>query len=163
MVKKYSWLTLVVLGFVSLQSFGQDLKTGPGIGIYPTGTETGLGYRSSRTNRWTIDVRITKANAFTEPKGGTLINEVSWIYRIAYYERVRFHAGIGARADWNFDKTQSHRFGVVTPLGVEAFPFPFQNAGLFFEAALFATRASSGNVNVGIRTVAGFVFYFVKK
>ncbi len=162
-MKKYSELLLVVFLFAFAPGFSQDLKTGAGIGIYPTGTETGLGYRSSRTNRWAIDVRVTKANAFTEPKGGTLINEASWIYRIAYYERVRFHAGIGARADWNFDKTQSHRFGLVTPLGVEAFPFPFQNAGLFFEAAPFATRASSGNINLGIRTVAGFVFYFVKK
>ena len=100
-MKKYSGLLLIVFLYAFAQGFSQDLKTGAGIGIYPTGTETGLGYRSSRTNRWVIDVRITKANAFTEPRGGTLINEASWIYRIAYHERVRFHAGVGARADWN--------------------------------------------------------------
>ena len=143
--------------------FAQEQKTGFGIGIYPTGTETGLGFRSSKNNHWAIDVRITKANAFTNPSGGSVINEASFVWRLAYYEKVRFHMGLGGRADWNFDRNQSHRFGFVTPIGVEAFPFPFQNAGLFFEAAPFCTWTDGGNNNVGVRTVAGFIFYFLKK
>jgi hypothetical protein len=137
--------------------------TGVGIGIYPTGTETGFGFRSAKNKHYTIDVRVTKANLFTNPEGGTIINEASWLYKIAYYERVRLHAGMGLRADWNLDKTAAHRYGFVTPLGIEAFPFPFQNAGLFFEAAPFCTWNNERNTNLGVRTVAGFVFYFVRK
>ena len=143
--------------------FAQTQKTGPGIGIYPTGTETGFGYRSSKNARWVVDARITKANLLLHPDNGSFINELSLVYRIAYYEKVRFHLGLGGRADWNFGNHLPHRFGVVTPVGVEAFPFPFQNAGLFFEAAPFFTMAENHQNNIGIRTVAGFVFYFPKK
>jgi len=137
-------------------------RTGFGVGIYPTGTETGIGFRSAKESRWAIDVRITRANFFTETKTGSLVNEASFVYRVAFYEKVRFHIGLGARADWNLDKKQSNRFGGVMPIGVEAFPFPFQHAGLFFEAAPYFTTAGSGDNNAGIRTVAGFVFYFLK-
>ena len=58
---------------------------------------------------------------------------------------------------------QSHRFGFVLPLGVEAFPFAFQNAGLFFEAAPFCAWTTHDNANLGIRTVAGFAFYFIRR
>lgn len=148
---------------MNIRSSAQAPRTRGGIGIYPTGTETGFGYRSSRDNRWAIDVRATRANIFTKPRTGSLVNEISVIYRLVFYERVRFHAGLGGRADWNLSEGQSHRFGLVTPLGVEAFPFPFQNAGLFFEAAPFCAWAKQGNVNIGIRTVAGFVFYFLRR
>lgn len=152
-----------MLLLTSLFAFSQEQKTGIGIGIYPTGTETGFGFRSAKNVRWAVDVRVTKANLFTEPNSGSIVNEVSLIYRLAYYEKLRFHLGLGARADWNLDKTQTHRYGFVTPIGVEAFPFPFQNAGLFFEAAPFCTWKEGGGNNVGVRTVAGFVFYFLRK
>ncbi|WP_073139002.1 hypothetical protein [Chryseolinea serpens] len=157
---------LLLLGMLSLAGsplFAQTPKTGVGLGIYPTGTETGFGFRSSRDNRWVVDVRATRANVFTKPNSGSFVNEVSLLYRVAYYEKIRFHLGAGGRADWNFAEGQSHRYGFVTPLGIEAFPFPFQHAGLFFEAAPFCTWTNSGTTNVGIRTVAGFVFYFLKK
>ena len=155
----------LVLGMaLSTATWAQDQPdTGVGIGIYPTGTETGFGFRSAKNKHYAIDVRVTKANLFTNPESGSIINEASWLYKIAYYERVRLHAGIGLRADWNLDKTASHRYGFVTPVGVEAFPFPFQNAGLFFEAAPFCTWTTHSNNNIGVRTVAGFVFYFLKK
>jgi hypothetical protein len=54
-------------------------------------------------------------------------------------------------------------FGVVSPNGVEAFLFSFQNGGLFFEAAPFFTLADNQQHNLGIRTVAGLVFYFQLK
>ena len=154
---------LLLLFTVFIQHPGMFAQTGPGIGIYPTGTETGFGYRSAKETRWAADVRITRANFFTETSQGSLVNEASVIYRLAFYEKVRFHIGIGGRADWNLDKKQANRFGCVTPIGVEAFPFPFQHAGLFFEAAPFFTTAGGGNNNAGIRTVAGFIFYFLKK
>lgn len=154
---------LLVILCPACSSFAQSPKTGIGLGIYPTGTETGFGFRSSRDNRWVVDIRATRANVFTKPNSGSFVNEASLLYRVAYYEKIRFHLGVGGRADWNFAEGQSHRYGFVTPLGVEAFPFPFQHAGLFFEAAPFCTWASSGTTNMGIRTVAGFVFYFLKK
>lgn len=133
-----------------------------GIGIYASGTETGFGYRSSKDTRFAADIRITKASIFSDPLSGGFINEASLIYRVAYYERVRFHIGIGGRAEWNFSEDESHHLGIATPLGVEAFPFPFQNAGLFFEATPYFTNAINKNIrNSGIRTVAGFVFYFI--
>ena len=138
-------------------------KLGPGIGIYPTGTETGIGYRSSKDSRWVVDVRITRANMFTNPEAGSAVNEASVLYRIVYYEKVRLHVGLGGRADWNGDSKIGHRFGAVVPVGIEAFPFPFQNAGLFFEAAPFLTFGSNNKNNFGVRTVAGFVFYLIKK
>jgi hypothetical protein len=146
-----------------LTCFGQAQRTGPGIGIYPTGTETGFGYRSSRDKRWAFEARVTRANFFTKPSSGSFVNEASLIYRVAYYEKIRFHIGLGGRADWNMNENQSNRFGFVTPVGVEAFPFPFQNAGLFFEAAPFLTWAGDGQENIGVRTVAGIAFYFIRK
>ena len=161
-LKKILFLSLIILCVKHDSLFGQTQRTGPGIGIYPTGTETGFGYRSSRDNRLAVDVRITRANFYTKPGSGSFVNEASLVYRVAYYEKVRFHVGLGGRADWAVSEGQSHRFGVVTPIGVEAFPFPFQHAGLFFEAAPFCTWNHDNNANVGIRTVAGFVFYFLK-
>jgi hypothetical protein len=152
----------VISAIMSIRVLAQDQSLGPGIGIYPTGTETGFGFRSSKNKHWALDLRVTKANLFTNPGAGSLVNEASFIYRIAYYEKVRFHVGLGGRADWSGDKNQSHKFGFVAPVGVEAFPFSFQNAGLFFEAAPFCTWMNGGNSNIGLRTVAGFVFYFVK-
>jgi hypothetical protein len=160
-MKKRVPVAFLFLVLANLNVIAQE--PGPGIGIYPTGTETGFGYRSAKDTRWALDVRITRANLFTESKKGSFVNEVSAIYRIVRYEKVRFHVGLGGRADWNFEANQSHRFGIVTPIGIEAFPFPFQNAGLFFEAAPFFTAARENNNNIGVRTVAGFVFYFIKK
>jgi hypothetical protein len=53
--------------------------------------------------------------------------------------------------------------GGVMPIGVEAFPFHFQNAGLIFEVAPFYVTDQDSKYNAGLRTVAGFVFYFPKK
>ncbi len=134
-----------------------------GVGIYGSGTETGLGFRSGKDTRFAADIRVAKANIFTEPNTGSLINEVSCIYRLAYYERTRFFVGIGARFDWGIGEFQDDRYGVVMPIGVEAYPFPFQNAGLFFEAAPFLTTDAGESYNFGIRTITGFSFYFYSK
>jgi hypothetical protein len=155
-------LVLTLITSISFQLSAQEQKLGPGIGIYPTGTETGFGFRSSKNRPWAIDVRVAKANFFTNPGSGSLVNEASFIYRVAYYEKVRFHVGLGGRAEWSVDRKQSDRIGAVMPLGVEAFPFSFQNAGLFFEAAPYCGWMNNGNANVGVRTVAGIVFYFVR-
>ena len=138
-------------------------QTGVGIGLYPTGTETGLGIRTSKEKRLLVDARITRANVFSDKsKVSSFVTELSFVYRLVKLEKVRFHVGLGYKADWNLN--ESHKHGVVVPIGVEAFPFPFQNAGLFFEAAPFYVQDfySSKN-NAGIRTTAGFVFYFPVK
>jgi len=113
-----------------------EAQTSIGIGIYPTGTETGLGFRLNKNKVFSLDARITKANLYSDTKNtSTFLSEISGIYRAILLEKVRFHVGIGYRTNWNL--TTTHKHGAVVPIGVEAFPFPFQNAGLFFEAAPF--------------------------
>ncbi|MDP1746185.1 MAG: hypothetical protein Q8L90_11440 [Bacteroidota bacterium] len=137
-------------------------QTGIGIGIYPTGTETGFGFRSGKNSRLIADVRICKANFFSNQTQSSFITEISGIYKLVKLEKIRFHLGIGARSEWNFGG-KKNKYGGVVPIGVEAFPFPFQNAGLFFEAAPFFTHDFERGYYGGIRTVAGFIFYFPLK
>lgn len=137
-------------------------QTGPGIALYPTGTEAGLGLRSSKDTRWALDIRATRANFYSEKnKTSSFVSEISAVCRIVKLEKVRLHLGIGYRADWNF--TETHKHGLVMPLGVEAFPFPFQNAGLIFEVAPFFVSDFDKSSQFGMRTVAGFVFYIPSK
>jgi hypothetical protein len=137
-------------------------QTGVGIALYPTGTETGLGFRSGRDTRWVLDVRATRASLYSEKsKTSSFVTEASAVCRIIKLEKVRFHIGVGYRGDWNF--TEKHRHGIVMPIGVEAFPFPFQNAGLFFESAPFFVSDFDTSNQFGIRTVAGFIFYIPSK
>jgi hypothetical protein len=147
--------TALLLTILQLSLAGQ---TGPGIGIYPTGTETGLGFRLSKDKRFTFESRITKASFFSEPAASNFISEASVLCRVILLEKVRFHIGLGVRGDWN--SSSPNKLGTVVPVGVEAFPFPFQNAGLFFEAAPFFVADPDYRWHAGIRTVAGFVFYF---
>lgn len=138
-------------------------KFGVGIAFYPTGTEPGFGLRTSKNKMFFADIRLTKATIFRNPNSGILINEASTVFRVIQYGKVRLHLGIGARAEWNFTPNQLNRYGFVAPLGVEAFPFPFQNAGLFFETGFYTTFSADNSINLGLRSVAGFVFYFIKK
>jgi len=156
---KHLLLVLSTLLFISIPAVSQ---TGIGIGLYPTGTETGFGIRSSKETRFAGDARITRANIFNEKsKASAFVTELSLIYRVVKLERLRFHVGVGYKADWNLNET--HKHGIIVPVGVEAFPFPFQNAGLFFEAAPFYVSDFISKDNAGIRTAAGFVFYFPLK
>ncbi len=149
------------IGF-SLAFLASKSQTNVGIGIYPTGTETGLGFRLNKDKRVSLDTRITKANLYSNTSGtSSFLSEASVIYRLVRLEKVRFHMGLGFRSNWNF--TTTHKHGPIIPIGVEAFPFPFQNAGLFFEAAPYFETDDRSNWQGGIRTVAGFVFYFPKK
>jgi hypothetical protein len=154
--------TIILLLIFCAITLISNSQTTVGIGIYPTGTETGLGFRLNKDNHFSLDTRVTKANLYSDSKTpSSFLSEVSAIYRLVLLEKVRFHIGIGFRGNWNL--TTTHKYGVVIPIGVEAFPFPFQNAGLFFEAAPFFETDSKSNWQGGIRTVAGFVFYFPKK
>ncbi len=138
-------------------------QTSVGIGLYPTGTEAGLGFRLNKDKKVALDARITRANLYSDQKVGqsNFLIELSAVYRIVLLERVRFHLGLGFRGDWNL--VTSDKYGAVMPLGVEAFPFPFQNAGLIFEAAPFYVSDLHSKWVAGIRTMAGFVFYFPTK
>lgn len=157
----YKFILFLFITTLSLSFNAQNL--GVGIGFYPTGSEAGFGLRTSKNNRFFADIRITKANINKNPISGSFINEASAVFRIVQYEKVGLHLGLGARTEWNFTSNQKHRYGCIVPFGVEAFPFPFQNAGLFFETGLYSTFASDKSVNFGLRSVAGFVFYFIKK
>jgi hypothetical protein len=140
-------------------------QSGMGIGLYPTGTETGFGLRTGKERHWALDLRVTRFGVVgngEEPRG-SCVNELSVLYRVLHLEKIRLHMGLGFRADWQFDTTAKHRIGAVMPVGVEAFPFPFQHAGLFFEAAPFYTLDRSRSLYAGLRTVAGFVCYIPKK
>lgn len=149
--------------FIMVSAIGINSKsqTGVGIGLYPTGTETGIGFRSAKNTIACIDARVSKA-LFT-PKAGTssFISELSVVFRAVLLEKVRFHIGIGGRAEWNIDRP--NKYGGVIPVGVEGFPFAFQNAGIFFEAAPYFAHDGIKDYNAGLRTVAGFVFYFPTK
>ncbi|MES2760630.1 MAG: hypothetical protein V4677_00420 [Bacteroidota bacterium] len=137
-------------------------QTTVGIGLYPTGSEAGLGFRLNKDKRVSLDVRIAKANIYSSSAApSTFVTELNFIYRAVLLEKVRFHTGIGFRSDWNL--TQTHKHGAIIPIGVEGFPFSFQNAGIFFEVAPFFETDDKSNWQGGLRTVAGFVFYFPKK
>lgn len=85
------------------------------------------------------------------------------IYRISNHEKLRFNIGLGFRTEWNFTPKQNQRYGIVVPLGIEAFPFPFQNGGLFFEVAPYFTNDKANFQNIGIRSSSGFIYYFTQK
>ena len=138
-------------------------QTTVGVGLYPTGTEAGAGFRLNKDRRLSLDARVTKANFYSDAKTGqsNFLTELSAIYRVVLLEKVRFHLGLGFRANWNL--VTSHRYGAVLPIGVEAFPFPFQNAGLIFEVAPFCESDLNSKLYGGLRTVAGLVFYFPAK
>ena len=151
-----------VIGVLLFVPFFGFTQTGIGVGLYPTGTETGIGIRTAKETLFAFDARITRANIFSDKsKTSSFVTELSVIYRVVKLEKVRFHVGVGYKADWNLNET--HKHGLIVPIGVEAFPFPFQNAGLFFEAAPFYVSDYISKNNAGIRTTAGFVFYFPVK
>lgn len=159
---------LVVLLFGLLHSKGlaqttTETKTGAGIGLYPTGTEPGIGYRTRKNSKFAADIRMARTNVFTNPNKGSWVNEASFIYRPLLLEKIRLHIGLGARVDWTLVAGERNRFGAVMPLGIEAFPFPFQIGGLFFEVAPFATTTNGSNWNFGLRAASGFVIYIPTK
>ncbi|HWY11757.1 MAG TPA: hypothetical protein VN026_10555 [Bacteroidia bacterium] len=156
MLKKF--IPLLMVCALNTNSFSQ---TGVGIGFYPTGTEAGIGFRSGKNSLACLDARVSKA-VFT-PKAGTssFITELNVLFRAVLLEKVRFHIGIGGRGEWNIDRP--NKYGAVIPIGVEGFPFSFQNAGIFFEVAPYYTSDWVKDYNAGLRTVAGFVFYFPTK
>jgi hypothetical protein len=156
---KFRHDVLVLLFLCSSFVFAQ---TGVGLGLYPTGSETGFGLRLDKDARITMDARLAKANLFNDrSKVSSFASELSLVWRMVKLERVRCHIGLGYKTEWIVNDVSRH--GVVIPLGVEAFPFPFQNAGLFFEAAPFYVSTPKGDYAAGIRTAGGFVFYFLKK
>jgi hypothetical protein len=138
-------------------------QTGVGIGLYPTGTDVGIGFRSGKNSVACLDARISKA-VFTQKAGtSSFVSELNVVFRTVLLEKVKFHIGIGGRGDWNMDNAKANKYGAVIPIGVEAFPFSFQNAGIFFEVAPYYTSDWIKDYNAGLRTVAGFVFYFPTK
>jgi hypothetical protein len=151
----------LLLSFFLLSLITFKSQTSVGIGIYPTGTETGLGFRLNKDKKLSLDARLTRANFYSSPGISSCVTELNAIYRIVFLEKVRFHVGLGARTDWNFSAT--HKVGAIVPVGVEAFPFHFQNAGLFFEVAPFYVTDQDSKYSAGFRTVAGLVFYFPKR
>ena len=158
MKQRIALLYGLLLGGLALNA-----QTSVGVALYPTGTESGFGLRSGKDQRVYLDARIARATFFSDSKAGqsNFLTELSAGCRVIKLEKVRFQVGIGFRGDWNLVAT--HKYGAVVPIGVEAFPFPFQNAGLIFEVAPYCMSDVSSNLTGGIRTVAGFVFYFPTK
>lgn len=138
-------------------------KLGPGVGMYASGSETGMGFHLIKDSRWSMEARFARTNIFVQSQTGSWVTEAALLYRVAYHDKVRCHIGVGPKADFQIAESLTDRFGLSFPIGVEAFPFPFQNAGLFFEAAPFYVTAGGNDINYGIRTSSGFVFYFVRQ
>ncbi len=143
---------------LSTNAFSQ---TGAGIGFYSTGTEAGVGFRSGKNSLACLDARISKAVFTAKAGASSFLSELNVVFRTVLLEKVRFHIGIGARGEWNIDRPD--KYGAVIPIGVEGFPFAFQNAGVFFEVAPYYASDWVNDFNAGLRTVAGFVFYFPTK
>ena len=133
-------------------------QTGAGIGFYSTGTEAGVGFRSGKNSFACLDARVSKAVFSAKAGTSSFLSELNVVFRTVLLEKVRFHIGIGGRGEWNIDRP--NKYGAVIPIGVEGFPFAFQNAGVFFEVAPYYTSDWVKDYNAGLRTVAGFVFYF---
>lgn len=154
--------TILLIYFLYLIVLNVNSQTTVGIGLYPTGNEAGLGFRLNKDKRICLDARLSKANIYSSSSNpSAFVTEINFIYRAVFLEKVRFHTGIGFRSDWNL--TQTHKYGAIVPIGVEGFPFSFQNAGIFFEVAPFFETDDKSNWQGGLRTVAGFVFYFPSK
>ena len=154
--------TILFIFFLCLTVLNVNSQTTVGIGLYPTGSEVGLGFRLNKDKRIALDARLSKANIYSNSSNpSTFVTEINFIYRAVFLEKVRFHTGLGFRSDWNL--TLTHKHGVIVPIGVEGFPFSFQNAGIFFEVAPFIETDDKSNWQGGLRTVAGFVFYFPSK
>ncbi|MES2587611.1 MAG: hypothetical protein V4622_01445 [Bacteroidota bacterium] len=162
-MKKLFLLIIFIFVSIFIAFIYSQEKLGFGIGILPTGSETGINFRSSKQDKLVFDLRISKANVFFHTNSGSFINEVSLSYRVAYQEKLRFNLGLGTRAEWNLDVKQTQRYGMILPIGIEAFPFPFQNGGLFFEVAPYFTNDKNNLQNLGIRTTSGFIYYITKK
>lgn len=154
-------IRFTLLSLLLFSALFADAQTGVGIGLYPTGTETGLGLRLNKDKRLCLDARAARALFNSGTGTSSFLTEVSGIYRIKLLEKVRFHMGIGFRGDWNLKAP--HKMGGVIPIGCEAFPFPFQNAGLIFEVAPYYVTDDGTVWNAGVRTIAGFVFFFPTK
>ena len=153
--------TILLISIFYITAFLAKGQTSVGIGLYPTGSEAGLGFRLNKDKRLSLDARVAKANIYSSSASASVfVTELNFIYRAVLLEKVRFHTGIGFRSDWNL--TQTHKHGAIIPIGVEGFPFSFQNAGIFFEVAPFFETDDRSNWQAGLRTVAGFVFYFPK-
>ena len=138
----------------------QETKYSVGVGLYTTGSEYGLGFRSSKVNKMCFDVRFTKTLFTTNPNTGGFNSEINFVHRVVKQERLNFHIGYGFKTDINVNVGSLNKYGVVFPVGVEAFPFPFQQAGLFFEVAPFYITTTNRSAQFGLRSAAGFVFYF---
>jgi hypothetical protein len=152
---------LFTLILTFLISTGAIAQTGAGICINPTGSDAGLGFKSSKKTRLFVEASVGKANLYSKPATSSFVSELTLNYRIVKLEKVFFHMGLGIRNEWNFGK--NHKVGVAMPVGVEAFPFPFQNAGVIFSIAPFYTSDLEGDIYAGMRSTGGFVFYFPKK
>lgn len=154
--------TILFIYFLCIIVLNVNSQTTVGIGLYPTGSEAGIGFRLNKDKRISLDARLAKANIYSSSSSpSAFVTEINFIYRAVFLEKVRFHTGLGLRSDWNL--TQTHKHGAIIPIGVEGFPFSFQNAGIFFEVAPFFETDDKSNWQGGLRTVAGFVFYFPTK
>lgn len=152
---------LLLSAFVIL-NLAATAQTSVGIALIPTGTDVGVGFRSSKTTKWALDARVAKANFYNNPTLSSFTTEASGICRVVSLEKVKFHVGIGVRNEWNI-AGKRNKVGGVVPIGVEGFPFPFQNAGVFFEIAPYFVHDLDMAYNAGLRSSAGFVFYFPTK
>jgi hypothetical protein len=131
-----------------------------GVGLYPSGTEPGISFKTSKVKPVYADIRFTDF-FFSDSDHFKFKSEVLVKRRFTYFERINFVVGVGPRMEYY--SNDNLFYGVVAPLAVEAFPFPFPNAGLFFEVGPYYTTDFSGQFHGGFRTASGINFYFVNR
>ncbi|WMJ73194.1 hypothetical protein RCC89_08465 [Cytophagaceae bacterium ABcell3] len=132
-----------------------------GIGVYPSGSEPGLSFKTSQRTKFFADIRLQDLQYTNFADQQHIKTELLAKRRFNWFDRINFVIGIGPRAE--FYGHQDNFFGVVAPIAVEGFPFPFPNAGLFFEVAPYYSSDFNGNFHSGFRTVSGINFFFVSR
>jgi hypothetical protein len=159
---KLNWIEMrkFVVAFCMLIIGWGNAFSQVGIGVYPSGNEPGFGFKTSHKGKWFADIRIADVLLPQDRDMFRVRGEVLAKRRFTYFERVNFVTGIGPRIEYS-GNTGSF-YGLVIPVAVEAFPFPFPNAGLFFEVGTYGVTDFEGPIKAGFRTVAGINFYFTR-
>ncbi|MFN6944476.1 MAG: hypothetical protein ACK4ND_05980 [Cytophagaceae bacterium] len=151
--------TIILHTLLSILSFSSYSQVG--LGVYPSGSEAGLSFKTSKLNSFFADIRMSDFNFSQNIEELSFKNEVFAKYRLTYFERINFIIGLGPRME--FYGQRRPFWGIAAPIAVEAFPFPFPNAALFFEVAPFYASDLHGQYHGGFRTASGINFYFVPR
>jgi hypothetical protein len=151
---KYGFILFFILnGFPAFSQVG--------IGVYAGGNEPGLTFNTSRYGKYFVDFRISDVLLPQDRSEFRIRSEVMLKRRFTYFDRANFILGLGGRV--RHTGSEGTFYGISLPVAVEAFPFPFPNAGLFFEVGPYLASDFNGRSVGGFRTASGINFYFFRQ